>query len=192
MKERKDTLPEKKNKQGKGNKLIIALLSACLIMTSLPNMYYQTFVLAAELPNENEQYEILSVSELPMDVKSQTVSVGTPIEALNLPGTLTVSCCQHRAENQEAPVEPENQKAPVEPENQETQMEPENIVSEDTEVIPDVIIEGIIWESKPEYDMEHIFLRRFCRTDICCPKAWSCRRLSWMWREIRSKGASGK
>lgn len=154
MKERKDTLPEKKNKQGKGNKLIIALLSACLIMTSLPNMYYQTFVLAAELPNENEQYEILSVSELPMDVKSQTVSVGTPIEALNLPGTLTVSCCQHRAENQEAPVEPENQKAPVEPENQETQMEPENIVSEDTEVIPDVIIEGIIWESKPEYDME--------------------------------------
>ena len=55
MKERKDTPPEKKNKQGKGNKLIIALLSACLIMTSLPNMYYQTFVLAAELPNENEQ-----------------------------------------------------------------------------------------------------------------------------------------
>lgn len=70
MKERKDTLPEKRKKHGKGNKLIIALLSVCLIMTSLPNMYYQTFVLAAGLPNDGGQYVILSVSELTENVKS--------------------------------------------------------------------------------------------------------------------------
>lgn len=163
MKERKDTLPEKRKKHGKGNKLIIALLSVCLIMTSLPNMYYQTFVLAAGLPNDGGQYEILSVSELTENVKSQTVPVGTPIEALNLPGILTVSCCRNMADNQEMPMDLENQEMPMESENQEIsveaedreiQIEPEDTVLEDTEIIQDVIIEGITWESKPEYDME--------------------------------------
>ena len=101
MKERKNTLLKKRQGQRKGNRLMIALLSVCLIMTSLPNLYYQTFVLAAEMPVGDGQYEILSINEFSEDIKSQTVDIGTPIEALLLPNSLAVSCRQSMAENQE-------------------------------------------------------------------------------------------
>ena len=101
MKERKNTLLKKRQGPRKGNRLMIALLSVCLIMTSLPNLYYQTFVLAAEMPAGDGQYEILSINEFSEDIKSQTVDIGTPLEALLLPNSLAVSCRQSMAENQE-------------------------------------------------------------------------------------------
>ncbi len=153
MKERKDTLPEKRKKSGKGNKLIIALLSVCMIMTSLPNMYYQTFVLAAGLPDDGVQYEIFSVSELPENVKFQTVPVGTPAEALNLPGSLTVSYRRNLPDDLEMQMGPEGAGVGDTEGAQGTALASAEEL-EEPEVISDVIIEGITWESKPEYDME--------------------------------------
>ncbi len=218
MKERKDTLPENRKRTRKGNKLIIALLSICLIMTSLPNGYYQAFALAAESPIGGVQYEILSVGEIEEKTGVQTVAVGTPIEALGLPGSLTVSCRPQNAGSQGMQAEPQKpvpegsalegagqdvstsessalegsvlegsvlegavlegcapdgsvlegsapdgsaldgsvmegagQESPVPEESQ-----PEGATPEDTqgpETIQEVIIEGVTWESTPEYDM---------------------------------------
>lgn len=139
MKERTDALFEKRKRSGKGNKFIIALLSVCLIMTSLPNRYYQTFALAAGLPDSGGLYEILSVSEFPENTKLLTVPVGTPIEALNLPGSLTVSYRQNLAVNPEVQEEPEGAELDD---------------TEEPQVISNVIIEDIIWDSTPKYDMK--------------------------------------
>lgn len=214
MRVRKDTLPEQRKRPGKWNKLIIALLSVCLIMTSLPNRYYQTFALAAGLPEDGGQYEVLSISELPEEVKLQNVEIGTPIEALNLPDSLTVSCRRNLSEVQETHTEPEHpqvedaaldQEKPGDmpsqedtleygelgdtlsqaaeldqekPEDMLDQEEPEDARAEEAapedapleetapedapseggeeqaEIISDAVLDGITWESAPEYDME--------------------------------------
>ncbi len=207
MKERKNTLLKKRQGPRKGNRLMIALLSVCLIMTSLPNLYYQTFVLAAEMPAGDGQYEILSINEFSEDIKSQTVDIGTPLEALLLPNSLAVSCRQSMAENQEtqnktqdavtesAPsedIELESEKsenaaseeAAMESEKSEnaaseeaalesgaseeaaveSEASEEAAVEEDTEKtegVSEVMLEGITWESRPEYDMEQEGIYRF-------------------------------
>lgn len=222
MKEKKDTLIEKMKALGKRNRFLILLLSICLIMTSLPNQYYRTFALAASMPDDGGQYEILSVSELPEDIKLQTVDVGTPLEALELPDSLTVSYRQNVEESQktqeeseedvsltdadvyikeasvevsgesaglgtsvepEASVEPELSVEPETPIESEptaepgTPTEPELTAEPDSSVEPELpiesepaedagtepekpeeilqaVIEGVTWESTPEYDME--------------------------------------
>ena len=57
------------------------------------------------MPNDGGQYEILSVNEFSEDEKLQIVAIGTPKEALYLPGSLTVSCCLSQTQEQEMQME---------------------------------------------------------------------------------------
>lgn len=107
MTEEKNTLLGRINGLGKINRLIIALLFICLVMTSLPDQYYRALAMAAEMPDDGVRYEILSVSTFPEDIRSQTVAFGTPLELLKMPGSLTVSCRRDAEEGQETPGEPE-------------------------------------------------------------------------------------
>lgn len=204
MKEKRNMLLEKRQAPRKGNRLFIVWLSICLIMTSLPNLYYQTFVLAAEMSAGDGQYEILSINELSEDIKSQTVDIGTPIEALHLPSSLIVVCRQSTAKNQEIQVQPQDavkesealkdavkkseasedavkeseasEDAVKESEaSEDAVMEPaalESTVMEDTvsekgetaeemEAVSEIVLEGITWESRPQYDMEQQGTYRF-------------------------------
>lgn len=195
MEEKKNTLFAKMEEFGKRNRSIIWLLSICLIITSLPNPYYRTFAQAAGMPDDGGQYEILSVSELPEDVKSQTVDVGTRIESLDLPDSLTVSYCQVDAFLEadtsiglptsavpKTPVESQKPEAaiPGTVQSEETGLEPGH--AEEAESgqpggtgseadkagqISEAVMEGITWESAPEYDAEkegtYIFLPVFPR-----------------------------
>lgn len=187
MEERKRTLFAKLEEFGKENRWLLWMLSICLIVTSLPNPYYQTFALAAGMPEDGGQYEILSVSELPEDVKSQMVAVGTRVEELELPDSLNVSYrgelyaepepvqfqdtesevdqlgdAEPEVEQLEGTVtEPEQPGETIaEPEQPgETVIEPEQPEEtvtepglEKTGEIVEAAIEGITWESAPEYD----------------------------------------
>lgn len=107
MTEEKNTLLGRINGLGKINRLIIALLFICLVMTSLPDQYYRALAMAAEMPDDGVRYEILSVSTFPEDIRSQTVAFGTPLKLLKMPGSLTVSCRRDAEEGQETPGEPE-------------------------------------------------------------------------------------
>ena len=79
-------------------RVLASTLCACLIISSMPTTDYAFPVLAAENSEEIQKnthdgtYEIVSFMELPDEVKEQTVAVGTPLENLNLPDTLTALC----------------------------------------------------------------------------------------------------
>ena len=86
-------------------KLLSVLLCACLLLASLPMEGY-----GSEVQAEEPQRKILSFSELPDEVKYQTVEPGTPLEDLNLPKTLEAVCVpagQDSNVNPETPVQPE-------------------------------------------------------------------------------------
>lgn len=87
-------------------RVLAGALSVCLVMSSMPSADYALSVLAAEnsedVPENGQEdihdnthdgiREIVSFTELPDEVKEQTVAVGTPLESLTLPDTLTAVC----------------------------------------------------------------------------------------------------
>ena len=63
------------------------LLCVCLLLVSLPTEFY-----GGEVQAEGPRQKILSFSDLPAEVRYQTVEVGTSERKLNLPDTLTAVC----------------------------------------------------------------------------------------------------
>ncbi len=69
-----------------GQRLIAGLLCICLLLVSLPMKNYGGLAWAAE------RKEIVVFSAISQEVRLQTVSIGTEIEELELPETLTAVC----------------------------------------------------------------------------------------------------
>lgn len=69
-----------------GWRLVVGLLCICLLLVSLPIEHFGYLAEAAQ------GQEIISFSELPQEVSSQTVEVGTQREELNLPKELKATC----------------------------------------------------------------------------------------------------
>lgn len=70
-------------------RFIVSILSICLIVTSLPLQ-----LSAQELTEEENNaatHELVSFSELPDEIKEQTVAKGTPVEELGLPSSLNAA-----------------------------------------------------------------------------------------------------
>ena len=90
MKAGKENSSEKKLQQKRHpvrQKLLSVLLCVCLLAVSLPAEFY-----GGKVQAEGVKKKILSFSDLPAEVKHQTVEVGTSERKLNLPGTLTAVC----------------------------------------------------------------------------------------------------
>ena len=88
-------------------RVLASTLCVCLVISSMPVADYAFPVLAAENSEEIQEnahdgiYEIVSFTELPNEVKEQTVAVGTPLESLVLPDTLTALCRMSNEKNPE-------------------------------------------------------------------------------------------
>ncbi len=102
MKTAKENFSEKSLSQKRHpvrQKLLSVLLCACLLLASLPMEGY-----GSEVQAEEPQKKVLSFSELPEEVKYQTVEPGTSLEELNLPETLEAVCV---SAGQDSNVNPE-------------------------------------------------------------------------------------
>lgn len=135
MKKAKENLVEKSLSQKLHpvrQKLLSVLLCVCLLLVSQPLEFYGSKVQA-----EEPQKKALSFSELPGEVKYQTVEPGTPLEDLNLPKTLEAVCVpagQESNVNRESlaqPAESQDVKGTA-PENGYSAVETQE-VSEDTD-----------------------------------------------------------
>lgn len=166
MKRRNYTPFEKLSYIGKGNRWIARLLCFCLVMTLLPDACYRFMVLAAE-EEDTAQYEILSFSDLPEDVRVQTVNPETYLNELILPDMLTVSCNVADEEDQEESLlEPESTEETLAEaliiEELSTVLESTKELSEELESTKETSIGSesseymdigvIVWVSSPEYD----------------------------------------
>lgn len=99
---------ELKNEKKHFKKKIAAIiLMLCLLVTLLPVEYYGIAALD-DGSESGSQWEVLSFSTLAEEVSTQTVAMGTPLEALNLPNTLTAVCRQIKQEENVPETETQN------------------------------------------------------------------------------------
>lgn len=88
-------------------KIAAIILMLCLLVTLLPVEYYGIGALGDESGAGN-QWEVLSFSALAEEISTQTVAMGTPLEELNLPSTLTAICRQIKQEENVPETETQN------------------------------------------------------------------------------------
>lgn len=94
---------------------LASTLCVCLVISSMPTAAYAFPVLAAENSEKIQEnthdgtHEIVSFMELPDEVKEQTVTVGTPLESLELPDTLTALCHISNEKNLEDNADSDNE-----------------------------------------------------------------------------------
>lgn len=114
---------------------------------------------------DEKQYEIASFEELPEEIRQQNVVVGTTVEELNLPDTLTVSCYfeteQHEDSDNQKPdkgepkpgEDPDSEEEENDQEDEETELgEDQEAGEEETEPGEDQTPEGE--ESEPGEDQK--------------------------------------
>ncbi len=127
-----------------GRRLLAGLLCICLSLVPLPLDDFGYSVQAAQ------KQEITSFVQLPEDVGSRTVPMGTDLESLNLPQTLEAVCSM-----QEMPQTTGEETAPSGEEPSISEGQPvftqENTDVERTETLT---IEGVTWLGEPEYNKE--------------------------------------
>lgn len=88
-----------------GGRLVVGLLCVCMTTVSLPVEHFGILVQAAQ------KQEVVSAPELSQEIREQTVPVGTELQELDLPETLTASCRLLEDEPQEQPQETVEPKA---------------------------------------------------------------------------------
>ena len=69
-------------------RILAAALSLCVLFATYPNILETFFVFAAEREKEEKDLYISGFSDLPEEIKEQTVPLGTGLEELTLPDTL--------------------------------------------------------------------------------------------------------
>ncbi len=69
-------------------RILAAVLSLCVLFATYPNILETFFVFAAEREKEEKDLYISGFSDLPEEIKEQTVPLGTGLEELALPDTL--------------------------------------------------------------------------------------------------------
>ena len=69
-------------------RILAAVLSLCVLFATYPNILETFFVFAAEREKEEKDLYISGFSDLPEEIKEQTVPLGTGLEELTLPDTL--------------------------------------------------------------------------------------------------------
>ena len=160
-----------------GRRLLAGLLCICLSLVPLPLDDFGYFVQAAQ------KQEITSFVQLPEDVGSRTVPMGTDLESLNLPQTLEAVCpkqempqttgedvviikediSEEKTEgagknietSSEETASPGEETAPLGEEPSISEGQPVFLQEKtDVEQTETLTIEGVTWISEPEYNKE--------------------------------------
>lgn len=153
-----------KSRRKKRLRLLAVVLCFCLLFTSYPDILETLSVLAAGTQDGDDTLYVTGFESLPEDVREQTVPVGTGLEELSLPDTLeasvvlpeisgkgtdTLSEIPEKGTDTLSENPGEGTDTLPESTGEGTDTLPEN-TGEDTEAA--VAIEGVTWESAPEYD----------------------------------------
>ena len=121
-------------------RVLASALCVCLVMSSMPSTDYVLPVLAAENSEDGQENgqeeiqenthdsirEIVSFTELSDEVKEQTVAVGTPLESLGLPDTLTAVCRMANEKDPEDNQDPDKEQNPEDEDKQPGEGDGEN------------------------------------------------------------------
>ena len=86
-------------------RILAAVLSLCVLFATYPNILETFFVFAAEREKEEKDLYISGFSDLPEEIRQQTVPLGTGLEELALPDTLEAVAVQDGQGSAENPDE---------------------------------------------------------------------------------------
>lgn len=158
-----------KSKRKKRLRLLAVALCFCLLVTTHPNILETLSVFALKVRGTGDSLYISDFSSLPEEVREQTVPVGTAFSELTLPDTLEAFVTVEESVEESDEVDDTG----AEKESGDTEgTEDENSDAkeagdeddgiEETEILENtqasgtqeesVTIEGVTWQSGPEYD----------------------------------------